>query len=204
VVLQPHHFLQKGGGLAVYTKQGDIVDGKLYVISEDGALRENANNDSARLPAFTSHPNRAPEHMLNPLLVIINAEMAFRRFQRNPHPLCDDYNELIQLTITLVDKIYFKPVVDELLPTLEKLISRAGVQDVELAEPANEFGGQPEGEKDKILTRKSGVGRTGGVVEKPGPEASHDEVIEYQQYLMSGCGTPIFRMLYSPPLHFMF
>ena len=195
MVLQPHHFLQKGGGLAVYTKQGDMVDGKLYVVSEDGALRENTKNDSARLPAFTSHPGRAPEHMLNPLLVIINAEMVFRRFQRNPHPLCDDYQELIQLTITLVDKIYFKPVVDELLPTLEKLTSRAGVQDVEMAGPANEFRGQPEGEKDKTLTRRGGVGRTGGVVEKPGPGASHDEVIEYQQYLMSGCGTPIFRML---------
>ena len=195
MVLQPHHLLQKGGGLTVHTKQGDMVDGKLYVVSEDGALRENTKNDSARLPAFTSHPGRAPEHMLNPLLVIINAEMAFRRFQRNPHLLCDDYQELMQLTITLVDKIYFKPVVDELLPTLEKLTSRAGVQDVEMAGPANEFRGQPEGEKDKTLTRRGGVGWTGGVVEKPGPGASHDEVIEYQQYLMSGCGTPIFRML---------
>ena len=195
VVLQPHHFLQKGTGLVIYTQQGGMVDGKPYVISEDGALRENANNDSARLPAFTSYQRQKPEHMLSPLLVIINAEMVFRRFQRNPHPLCDDYQELMQLTITLVDKIYFKPVVDELLPTLEKLTSRAGVQDVEMAGPANEFRGQPEGEKDKTLTRRGGVGRTGGVVEKPGPGASHDEVIEYQQYLMSGCGMTIFQIL---------
>ena len=172
-----------------------MVDGKPYVISEDGALRENTNNDSARLPAFTSYQRQKPEHMLNPLLVIINAEIVFRRFQRNPHPLCDDYQELIQLTITLVDKIYYQPLVDEIMQTLDHFAPRPEVQDVEIGGSVVDFGRQTGGEADKTLTRKGGVGRTGGVVEKPGPGASHDEVIEYRQYLMSGCGMTIFEIL---------
>jgi len=56
----------------------------------------------------------------------------------------------------------------------------------------DEFGTGKAVDSDKTITQKA-VGkksRTGGLVKKPGPGASHDDTISYRQYLMSGCGRP--------------
>lgn len=41
--------------------------------------------------------------------------------------------------------------------------------------------------------------RTRTVVKRMGPGASHDEIIEYNQYLMSGCGS---TFLFSTPVYY--
>jgi hypothetical protein len=199
VLLHPHHFLQKGSALTVFTEDGDNLSGKMYVVSPDGALREGREDNKPRLPAFMSYRARASEDILNPFLVVINAEIAFRRFKRRPHsPLCAEYMELIDLTIELVEKIYFKPIVDKALINLQQLrvvirTTHDAEGDVEMG-TADGLGTGKRGDKDKdktITKATRGKGsRTRTVVMKPGPDASHDEVIEYRQYLMSGCGRP--------------
>jgi hypothetical protein len=171
----------------------------MYVVSPDGALREGRKDNKPRLPAFMSYRARASEDILNPFLVVINAEIAFRRFKRRPHPpLCAEYMELIDLTIELVEKIYFKPIVDKALINLQQLrvvirTTHDAEGDVEMG-TADGLGTGKRGDKDKdktITKATRGKGsRTRTVVMKPGPDASHDEVIEYRQYLMSGCGRP--------------
>jgi len=127
--------------------------------------------------------------------------MAFRRFKRAPHPLCQEYDELIDLTIELVKKIYFQPLVDIAWKEIEETRSTRNIV-VEAARGAgdvhmgsvDEFGEITEDRKDKTITRRDGrYSRIGRVVARPDPGACHDETIEYYQYLMSGQGTsPVF------------
>lgn len=175
-------------------RDGDELCGKMYLVSPDGALREGPTNDEPRLPAFSSNNGHAPEDVLNPFLVAINAEIAFRHFKRQPHDLCSEYTDLINLTIELVDKIYFKPLVNNVVSNVNKIRasfqSRDAEGDVNTGE-VDEFGTSRAMDRDQTITTKatrSKGSRTGTVVRPPGPDASHDEVIEYRQYLMSGCG----------------
>lgn len=180
------------------------MSGKLYFVSPDGALREGSENTKPRLPAFASNQARALEDTVNPFLVILNAEIAFRRFRRRPYPLCAEYTELIDLTIDLMDKIYFKPLVDDIEWNLNQLrLAYFTVMegDVNMEGTGDEFGTGKVVDKDESIAQKA-VGkksrnggmvkksRTGGVVKKPGAGASHDDIIAYRQYLMSGCGRP--------------
>ncbi|KDR80411.1 hypothetical protein GALMADRAFT_242836 [Galerina marginata CBS 339.88] len=177
VLLHPRHYLQKkGSALTVFTELGADLSGKMYVVSPDGALREGPDNSSPRLPAFASNRARLPEDALNPFLVVLNAEIAFRRFKKRPHPLCAE----------LVNKIYFQPLVDVLEQRRKETrlaYSTKAEGDVAMEETV-----------DKFRTRKAGDNvkrsRTGTVVQRPGPDASHDEIIGYSLYLMSGCGRP--------------
>lgn len=171
------------------------MSGKLYLVSPDGALREGSENNTPRLPAFASNQARASEDTLNPFLVVLNAEIAFRRFRRRPHPLCAEYTELIDLTIDLVHKIYFKPLVDQIEWRLDQTrlaYSTDAEGDVNMEGTVDEFGTGKVVDNDESITQKA-VGkksRTGGVVKKPGAGASHDDITAYRQYLMSGCGRP--------------
>ena len=175
------------------------MSGKLYLVSPDGALREGSKNNSPQLPAFASNQARTSEDTLNPFLVVLNAEIAFRRFRRRPHPLCTEYTELIDLTIDLVNKIYFKPLVDQIewrLNQTRLAYSTDAEGDVNMEGTVDEFGMGKVVDNDETITQKA-VGkksRTGGVVKKPGAGASHDDITAYRQYLMSGCGRPF---LYS-------
>jgi len=194
VLLHPHHYLQKRGStLTVFTQHGDDLSGKMYLVSPDGVLREGSENDKQWLPAFASNRARALEDTLNPFLVVLNAEIAFRRFKRRPHPLCADYTELINLTIDLVDKIYFKPLVDQIewkRNQTRLAYSTDAEGDVNMGGTVDEFGTGKAVDNDKTITPR-GIGkksRMGTVVKQPGPVASHDEIIKYNQYLMSGCG----------------
>ncbi|KXN85511.1 hypothetical protein AN958_11236 [Leucoagaricus sp. SymC.cos] len=192
VLLHPRHYLQKkGSALTVFTEHEDDLSGKMYLVSPDGALREGSENNKPRLPAFTSNRARASEDVLNPFLVCLNAEIAFRRFRRRPHPLCAEYTELIDLTIDLVHKIYFKPLVDQIEWKLNQsrlAYSKDAEGDVNMGGTVDEFGtGEAVGNDKTITSRVIGKkSRTGTVVKRPGPFASHDEIIEYNQYLMSG------------------
>ncbi|KDR80416.1 hypothetical protein GALMADRAFT_136905 [Galerina marginata CBS 339.88] len=149
VLLHPRHYLQKkGSALTVFTELGADLSGKMYVVSPDGALREGPDNSSPRLPAFVSNRARLPEDTLNPFLVVLNAEIAFRRFKKRPHQLCADYTELIDLTTDLVTKIYFQPLVDVLEQRRKETrlaYSTKAKGDVDMEETV-----------DKFRTRKAG------------------------------------------------
>ena len=109
--MHPEHFLPRGAGLLVQGGQGVVP----YVAAPDGALRIGGEDTGDRFPSFDRPNARAPEKMLNPFLVVVNADMAFRRFRRQshplydehsgvrrqPHPLCNDYSELMDLTTSL-------------------------------------------------------------------------------------------------------
>ncbi|KAF4612538.1 hypothetical protein D9613_012773 [Agrocybe pediades] len=166
--MQNHFLPEKGNTLTVFTEEeNDLSDGKMYFVSPDGALREGRDNTQPLLPPFTSNRGRAEKDILNPFLVVLNAEIAFRRFREQPRRvLCQEYNELIDLTIDLMDKIYFQPVIEAEREEMDDLY-----KDVDLDRP-------------RELPKNS---RMGVVVKKPGRDASVDEVIEYHRYLMSGC-----------------
>ncbi|KAF4612746.1 hypothetical protein D9613_011879 [Agrocybe pediades] len=168
VLLHPHHFLPgRGNTLTVFTEIGNDLSGKMYYVSPDGALREGPDNASPRLPPFTSNDRGGAEKdMLDPFLVVLNAEVAFRRFRERPQPLCKDYNHLIDLTIDLMEKIYFEPVIEE-----ERQHNARLCQTV-------------DNDKPRELARNSMMGV---VIKDPGPDASIEEEIEYRRYLMSGC-----------------
>jgi len=197
--MNPHHFLPKGTGFLVHNDmEGDHLSHKVYVVAPDGALRAGGRNHDERLPPFTGPRARAPADSLNPFLVVINAEMAFRRFKRHPHALYEDYEELINLTIELVQKIYFQPLVSRIEEEIEKIRTGriAAVQGAKDAQGdvhmggVDEFGARTSNDADKTITRRDAgrFSRTGRVVEKPDPGAPHNKIIEYRQYLMSGRG----------------
>ncbi|KAF4618113.1 hypothetical protein D9613_012684 [Agrocybe pediades] len=176
VLLHPQHLLpKKGDALTVFNEDGHDLSGKMYFVSPDGALREGPDDTQPRLPAFSSNRARAQGDMLNPFLVILNAEVAFRRFRERPHPLCQDYNELIDLTIELTDKVYFQPAIDAQRRHYARLL---------ILYPDSPKDEAEDNDKPRELAKNS---RMGVVIDEPGPDASAEEVIEYNTYLMSGC-----------------
>ena len=191
--MNPQHFLPNGAGLLV--KVGQETEGlshNLYVVAQDGALRAGRRTTDARLLSFCGPQARDLDKKLNPFLVVLNAEMAFRRFCRRPHSLCDEYTELIDLTITLGDKIYFQPIIDEIELEIEdnrRTYIKAPDGDVEMRD-VDEFGAKASDDKDKTITRKDAArsSRMRQVVDRPGPDASPEKVVDYYRYLMSGYG----------------
>jgi len=93
---------------------------KTYVVAPDRTLREYPGTDATtcpRLPSF-SFDNRyrsdANLKLLNPLLVILNAHIKFRRYLRPrptppANPLPPYVRALIHTTIEVADLIYWKP-----------------------------------------------------------------------------------------------
>jgi len=111
VALHPEHLLPKGSSLTFYTRVNDQLHGKDYVIGHDRTLRESpGTTDSPRLPPFTFDANRAALP-LNVFLVVLNAEIKFRRYRRigTMPKLPADVEELMDKTIELVELIYWKP-----------------------------------------------------------------------------------------------
>ncbi|TFK71216.1 hypothetical protein BDN72DRAFT_475337 [Pluteus cervinus] len=127
VALHPEHLLPNGR-LSVFDEQGVF---KTYIPGEDRTLREHPAGD--RFLSFT-HPRqpRSPPadivpsvgptssdsdeldsgFPLNPFLVILNAEVKFRRYKMHPVPpriaLPQDVLQLMQKTIDLVDLLYWE------------------------------------------------------------------------------------------------
>ena len=212
--MHPQHFLPHGTVLLV---NFDGNDGnrshKMYRVASDGALRTGQENTADRLPSLAGPQDRAPADNLNPFLVAINADMAFRRFKRNPVPLCADYEELVDLTIKLADKIYFQPLVDQIEDEIEKIRSGriVAVECAKETQTQEEVHMEDESttekaddDEEKPITNKEAArfSRTGRLVKKPGPGASHEETIDYFQYLMSGRGMFFFSIGFSCSLTF--
>ncbi|KAF6750845.1 hypothetical protein DFP72DRAFT_1072000 [Ephemerocybe angulata] len=120
VILHPNHFLPVGSTIAMHTKDPSDTShliGKLYMIAEDGALREGRDHTSPRFSAFPFTHSRESDKYLNPILIILNAEISLRRFYNLPHDehygsLCWEYQELIDLTIKLAGLLYHPLVAD--------------------------------------------------------------------------------------------
>ena len=121
VVLHPEHFLPKGSDLVFYEPSNTQVTGKRYVVGYDRTLRQFPGTEGCdRLPPFTFDVNRGTGLSLNPFLVVLNAEIKFRRFkrmmsrlneeQRRRFMLPPEMMELIDETIKLVNLIYWKPI----------------------------------------------------------------------------------------------
>ncbi|KAF5373278.1 hypothetical protein D9615_007399 [Tricholomella constricta] len=116
VALYPDHFLPNGSMLTIYRPKGGYIN----YVSSDRRLRRTTESSSPRLPPFHHesqergpYPNR-----LNIFLVILNAEIKFRRYsqenQLNNFPaLPQDILTLITRTIELADLIYWQPVPTE-------------------------------------------------------------------------------------------
>ncbi len=87
---------------------------KHYVAATDRCLRESSDPSSPRLPPFHHvSEDRDPVCRLNVFLVVINAEIKFRRyFEMEPPttPLPADVINLMRRTMGLVDLLYWKPV----------------------------------------------------------------------------------------------
>ncbi|KIM84707.1 hypothetical protein PILCRDRAFT_393899 [Piloderma croceum F 1598] len=111
VALHPEHFLPLGNMLTVYDPGTAIY--KHYVVATDRYIRESPHPSSPRLPAFHHvSEDRDPMDRLNVFLVIINAEIKFRRYfamVQPTTPLPVDVINLMHRTINLVDLLYWQP-----------------------------------------------------------------------------------------------
>ncbi len=114
VVLHPSYFLPGNAVLTVYDHDSTTANHKDYVVAEDQCLRESRDSRSISLPPFRPKSNNRPSlHRLNIFLVILNAEIKFRRYGRL-HSLANDLppnvQSLMALTQALVDLLYWTPI----------------------------------------------------------------------------------------------
>ena len=109
--------------------------------------------------------------MLDPFLVVINADLAFRRSRRQSYPLGDEYSKLVDPAISLVETIYFQPIIADIerkKETTRLRFAQDADGNVEMGS-VDEFGAKAGDEKDKI-TQKN-VLRSSRIVKRPGPGA---------------------------------
>ena len=190
VVLHPEHFLPKGSSLTFYTRVNDQLHGKNYVVGQDRTLRESPGTmDSPRLPAFTFDANRHVDVLsLNVFLVVLNAEIKFRRYRRmgTMPKLPDEVEGLMDKTIELVELIYWKPEKKtSYRHHLELALQAMDVDDQDM--PDVEMGMKPIDEGDNEDT----VGKSNKRMQKvkrPGRNRTLEQRKEYMQYLLSGRG----------------
>jgi len=194
VVLHPEHFLPKGSGLTFYTRVSDQLHGKAYVVGHDRTLRESpGTTDSPRLPAFTFDANRAALP-LNVFLVVLNAEIKFRRYRRmgTMPKLPEDFEELMDETIKLVELIYWKP---EKKSSYRQRIDLSHVaMDVDDQDTDVEMGMKPIDEEDDEDTLGKSSRRI-QVVKRPSRNRTLEQRKEYMQYLLSGRGGSVFNVI---------
>ncbi|KDR71451.1 hypothetical protein GALMADRAFT_143724 [Galerina marginata CBS 339.88] len=196
VALRPEHMLPDGKVFVAYNRDASsnrVVSHKLYVPGEDHTLRERPGSLTCpRFPPFHFDYSRA-KGPLNPLLVILNAEIKFRRYLRQtqppPLPLPDDVMKLINLTIELVNLIYWKPIVRPNTPAVEILLKYGPLPGQESSSQSSdpEKGHSKAKTKAKVPTQKPQEDRG---IRGPGPNATLEERRDYGQYLMSGRDLP--------------
>ena len=89
------------------------------MVAQDRCLHETTDPRSPRMPPFHhTQSNRHGISQLNVFLVIINAEIKFRRYFQMVHkvpliPLAEDVLSLMHCTIDLVELIYWRPLPNE-------------------------------------------------------------------------------------------
>jgi len=196
VVLHPEHLLPKGSSLTFYTRVNDQLHGKAYVVGHDRTLRESpgtTDSDSPRLPAFTFDAIRATLP-LNVFLVVLNAEIKFRRYRRmgTTPKLPEDVEELMDETIKLVELIYWKP---EKKSSYRQRIDLSHVaMDVDDQDTDVEMGMKPmDKEDDEDTLGKSS--RRIQVAKRPSRNRPLEQRKEYMQYLLSCRGGSVFNVI---------
>lgn len=144
VVLQPNHFLPDESLLPVYSRQQGQVIGtpKHYKIAADRVLRELPGHETSQsFPPFRFIGNRNRlGHTINPYLVILAAEIKFRRYlAANGPQLHPVYNSLMEKTIQVAELLYFRPAEreygtsgDPLVVDMEAYNSRVDLVDAEM------------------------------------------------------------------------
>jgi hypothetical protein len=86
---------------------------KLYQVDSNGVLREAPlTSDTPRYPSFHFSGTRERGDRLNPYLVILAAEIKFRRYRASPNaPRLDaEYEALITKTINVASLLYWEPL----------------------------------------------------------------------------------------------
>ena len=139
------------------------------MIGPDRALRRSPANDvnaCEAFPSFAFDYNRSRSFPLNPFLVILNAEIKFRRYLREiPSPtLPDGVVELMHKTIHLVELIYWDPV------------NRPGTR-AALSMEIDDIPTVRRSDIPSVRRRRP-----------PGPGATLEERRDFGQYLLSGRG----------------
>jgi len=185
VILDSKHFLPDGSSLTRYIRadDGKVLRKQDYAIDNQGILCEvPADGTSPRFPPFNFTFKRSVSW--NPFLVVLSAEIKFRRFNKlSQRPNLDArYEQLIEKTIKLVDLIYEKPVVRLNTPFANYFTSYA--MGVDRDRLGNEFGyhrHDPEDEDNNPTIRSTDQGR----VVKRLPSAAQGRK-EYWQDLLSG------------------
>lgn len=187
VVLHPEHFLPKGSSLTFYSRVNNQLLGQNYIVGHDRTLRQSpGTTDSPRFPAFSFDVNR-PSLSLNIFLVLLNAEIKFRRYRRmgTMPKLPEDVEKLMDETIKLVNLIYWKP---EKRSAYQQRIALSLPMDVDTQDMQDiEMGMKPIDEEDDEDTLGKSSRRT-QVVRRPGQNATLEQRKEYMQYLLSGRG----------------
>jgi len=112
VVLQPYHFLPGNSVLTFYDRQadGEVIGLKHYKMV-NRVLREHPWSDTS--PMFPTFRSTRPQvgHTVNPYLVVLAAEIKFRRYlATNGPPLAPIYDSLMRKTIAVAELLYFQPV----------------------------------------------------------------------------------------------
>ncbi|KAF9512297.1 hypothetical protein BS47DRAFT_1394419 [Hydnum rufescens UP504] len=142
VTLHPEHFLPNGSLLTLYDLA--TTTPKHYIPTLDRRLRESSDPMSAPFPRFhhsNPHPHSFP---LNVFLVVLNAEIKFRRYftmiAASPPPvsLPNDVLELMHHTNELVDLLYWCPTMAEGLrgkATFAALIANKRINPRRFAKP---------------------------------------------------------------------
>ena len=191
VVLHPEHFLPKGSSLSFYHRNND----QHYVVGYDRTLRESPGTaDSPRFPTFTFDTNRTQSLPLNVFLVLLNAEIKFRRYRRMEAmpKLPEDVEKLMDETLKLVDLIYWRP---EKRSEYHRRADKACPMDIDVQDVQDiEMGMRPIDEEDDEDTLGKSSRRT-QAVRRPGENATLEQRREYMQYLLSGRGGSVFNVI---------
>jgi len=189
-MLHPEHFLPNGNDLTVFHRTNGQLDKKSYVVGPDRTLRESPRNeDSARLPPFSFDP-RTDDLPLNPFLVILNADIKFRRYLRRTQlrQLAADVTTLIEKTLELIDLIYWRPV------ATNKARSTAILRDMDVDDVSSTSLSEEENMSELSVRDGEAAGSTtkqrNAVIARRRPDlnGSLNERRDYMQYLLSGRG----------------
>ncbi|TFK68413.1 hypothetical protein BDN72DRAFT_858419 [Pluteus cervinus] len=184
VVLHPEHFLPKQSQLAIY--HADSQMSKTYVVGPDCNLRESPGTlDNALLPPFSFDRRTSGDRLqLNPLLVVLNAEIKFRRYERmmpTPTPLPANLRELITRTNKPAELLFFIPI-NPMKPEVPYPFAPKPPTDIyepSEDESKNNDGGEFGRLQNHAPHRKKRARRSRQRPIAPG--------MDYQLYLMSGC-----------------
>ena len=197
MALHPEHFLPGSSALTAYERANGQASRQSHVSAPDRTLRKSpGTNDCPRFPTFCYEYARSGVLSLNAFLVILNADVKFRRYLKMPtpaNPLPADVMELIHKTVELVDLIYWKPAIRP-GTYAEECFQEYAATDLNYDSDDSQVGMRIE---ESILGTQQvfhSVGGHGSLLSG----STLQERREYGQYLLSGRGKP---SCHGRPLH---